>query len=107
MKRRIKFAHETSSLILHVWEEEEGHVAAITDLFSELRNNGHATGLMEKVLKYTDTAGLTVYLNVQQFGHPIGLDKAALERFYEKFGFQKQMDARWMRRPPSQDPTQN
>lgn len=103
MKKRIPFVYESSSLNLNIWEdEEEGHSATITDLFSKLRSRGHARGLMEKVLSYTDKAGLTVYLEVQQFGHPIGLDKASLEKFYESFGFTK-LDHRWVRRAPSQD----
>lgn len=107
MDKKIKFSHESSSLILHVWEDEEyGHSATITDLFSNIRNNGHAAALMEKTLSYTDKAGYIVYLEAKRFGHPIGLDNATLQKFYEKFGFVREEGLgpkRWMHRPPSQD----
>ncbi len=103
MNKRIPFAYESSSLILNVWEDkEEGHGATITDLFSRLRSHGHARALMERVLKYTDTAGLTVYLEPKQFGHPIGLSNAQLEEFYSSLGFEK-VDALWVRKPSSQE----
>lgn len=107
MNKRIPFAYETSSLILNVWEDEtEGHIATISDLFSNMRSQGHATGLLRKVLSYTDKAGLTVFLEAKQYGHPIGLDSETLQRFYEKFGFVKEPGTgpeRFMRRAPSQD----
>lgn len=107
MNKRIPFAYESSSLILNVWEDgEEGHIATISDLFSNLRSHGHASGLLTKVLSYTDKAGLTVFLEAKQFGHPIGLDNDSLQRFYEKFGFVREPGtgpARYMRRAPSQE----
>lgn len=107
MNKKIKMSHESSSLILHIWEDEKlGHSATITDLFSNIRNNGHASALMEKTLSYTDKAGYVVYLEAKRFGHPIGIDNSALQKFYEKFGFVKEEGTtplRWMHRPPSQE----
>ena len=97
--KNVEFKHETARLVLHIWDDKE---ATVSSLHSTQRKQGHATGLMEKVISYADEHGLSLILDAQQFGHPIGPDNAYLVEFYKRFGFEvlnAKARVKTMRRP--------
>lgn len=81
----VRFSHESSTAKLTVWDEER---ATVSNVFSVKPRRGHASGLMQEIVSYADISGLTLLLEVQQYGNARGLSNAGLKRFYGKFGFE-------------------
>lgn len=62
--------------------------ATISDLHSLQPRLGHATELMNLVVRRAQIKGLNLLLDVQRFGDPHrGLSNDQLVEFYKKFGF--------------------
>jgi GNAT superfamily N-acetyltransferase len=95
------FRRYSASLSLRY--DDDG-TAKLSNLYSELRGQGHASALMEVVMKHADDEGISLWLEVQRFGATRdGLDNETLIAFYERFGFDLVEDdrrPRWMTREP-------
>lgn len=82
----VKFSHEsvTGRIVAH----DDG-TASVTGIYSKERRKGHANGLMQKIIEYSDEHNVPLYLTVQRYGYKddIALDNVQLMQFYKKFGF--------------------
>lgn len=72
----------------HLTVDFELKESRLANVFSEERQQGHATALMQSVIEYADDNELTVYLTARRYGHPIGPDNDVLVDLYKKFGFE-------------------
>lgn len=61
----------------------------VSHLYSRLRGQGHATGVLTAVCEFADKNGLELYLFARGYGGPVQtmLNSEQLVAFYEKFGF--------------------
>lgn len=84
------FGHESASVLLTVWDDEH---ATVSDLSSKVRNKGHASGVLHKVINLADDLGLVLLVEVEAYENGIvatpveGLSNTQLVGFYGKFGF--------------------
>lgn len=79
-----KFTHQSAQANLRI---SKNHTARLYNLYSQIRGEGHASGLMKKIVSYADEQGLCLYLDIQRYGKPPGLDNQQLAMFYWEFGF--------------------
>lgn len=93
----ILFKHESASARI---KEVSGN-SMLCHVYSRERRQGHATGLMEKVCRYADENGITLYLVADPYKTTMQSDimtPGQLEEFYRKFGFVNTDHQRWMKR---------
>jgi GNAT superfamily N-acetyltransferase len=64
---------------------------AVSNVYSQKRGQGHATGVMRQIIDFADQNGIVLKLMIQRYGNPNqkGLDNQQLESFYRGFGFLK------------------
>lgn len=86
MTHWVDFNHESASCTVAV----DGNAGTVLRVYSKTRGEGHATGLLTKVIEYADKNGLRLNLRARQYGGPIQtmLSNEDLVKFYEKFGFE-------------------
>lgn len=82
---RIVFDYESCCAVL---ELHDFKYATLSSLRSGVRNQGHATEVMKKIVEYADKHNLGLFLTVQAYGPPDILNNNQLESFYKKFGFE-------------------
>jgi GNAT superfamily N-acetyltransferase len=86
--KRLSYRHESASAEL---APRDYMIYEIVRLYSEVPGMGHATGLMNKIVRDAEAHGWTLVLKARPYGDPYGrLDARQLEWFYEKFGFRRQ-----------------
>lgn len=86
--------------------QDDHGLCVVDSLYSRTPGQGHARGVMERIIRHADQNGLTLRLIARQFGNPHGLRNDELVVFYEKFGFVIEGDRKppiTMVRPPSQE----
>lgn len=81
---RITLKYESASAILSMIH---GDTAKVISVRSEQKGLGHGRRIMELVVEYAEAHGLDLWLEVQSYGRPRGLDNKQLVEFYQKFGF--------------------
>jgi hypothetical protein len=82
------FKYESADAVLVI--NEENRVAAVTNVFSRIHKQGHATGLMKLIVEYADAESMDLRLRAQQYGSATGLNNKQLVDFYKKFGFARE-----------------
>lgn len=104
LKKTMTFRYGQSSAYLFQLTND---TYAVSNVFSKVRRQGHATGVMRLITDYADTYGITLYLVVQRYGNPRWdhLDNLQLIEFYKKFGFEVKDEKKpvSMVREPSQE----
>lgn len=83
MSMYFKFLSATATL-----RYEDKETAKLTNLYSEVRGQGHATQLLTTITDLADQDGISIWLEVQSNGDPhTVMTNSQLISFYEKFGF--------------------
>lgn len=90
MERRIDFNHDSASATLTLWEGSR--FATLNNLESTDRMKGHATALLDDIVRFADASGLTVYLQSMAYGEEPRIPDLQLVSLYERFGFVAQDD---------------
>ena len=101
---RIRFNHLSARCYLA--ELDEG-LWAVVNVYSTERRQGHATGLMQDVIRWADKHKVRLNLMVMSYdgkNHNIP-DNHDLEAFYAKFGFERMGNVRpiFLSRIPSHE----
>lgn len=84
MAKTIKFKHISATCILVVWGDGK---ASLGDVYSADKGKGHATQMLNEVIRYADEKKLTIVSAAEPYGEEPRLNLPQLIRFYEKFGF--------------------
>lgn len=87
---RHRFTYESASVELV--EQEAGHYYLHT-LWANMTGFGHGSELMRRVCLWADNNHHIIALSVQCFGPIDRPDNAALEAFYERYGFLRMQDS--------------
>lgn len=84
---KIRFNYESSQLNL-IFAPNDPKLAKISNLYSQIKGKGHASKLLNEVVRYADKHGIHLWLEVQRYGDSRqGLDNKQLIKLYESFGF--------------------
>lgn len=85
----LRFSYGKASAILE--ELEPGKLYSLRNMFSRTRGQGHANGVMDRIVEYADKNNSTIILVIQRYGYNDhkALNNKQLEEFYRKFGFVK------------------
>lgn len=83
----IEVRYKSASVTLVVWETE--NTISVSSLYSDHRQRGHASGVMERVCAIADSLEQNMVLRVAPYGDHPRMDQRDLKTFYKKFGFQE------------------
>ncbi len=86
MSRTKWFTHKSANAKLTIWDDKN---ATVSNVFSVRRGQGQATRVIQHICKYADDNGMSLLLEVQQYGYADGdsPDNSGLKRWYRSFGF--------------------
>lgn len=89
-KRVEEFRYESARCTVVI----SGDRGLVSHVYSKIRGQGHATGLLTRVIEFADKNGLELHLVARGYGGPVQtmLNPDQLVRFYKKFGFIDQGD---------------
>lgn len=100
MSHTVYFRYKKATCKLIVWDETK---ATLSNLFSIVRNQGHAKGVLREACNFADENDLQIVLRVQRYGGDhLCPDNAGLKRLYSQFGF-IDCGRDFMSRDPSRD----
>lgn len=89
-----KYHFKSAYVVLVRWDDGRSTLAGLQ---ADERNKGHASGLMEELIKVFDEEQLTVLLDAKPFGRrKDGLTTQQLAKFYEKYGFVVVDNVQWV-----------
>jgi GNAT superfamily N-acetyltransferase len=101
MTEIVDFEHESASCKVVLWEDG---TASLSDVYAKTRRQGHATELLNTVMRWVDDRGLILKTVAQAHGTDPKLSSTQLVEFYKKFGFVPLTDATdfiYMERQPN------
>jgi GNAT superfamily N-acetyltransferase len=79
------FKVKSAQATLHIADDKS---AKITNVYSQIRGQGHASALFEDIIRFADENRMMLWLEVRRYGKPqSGLSNSGLVTFYQKFGF--------------------
>lgn len=80
----VDFEHESATCKVVVWEDG---TASLCDVYATERHQGHATELLNKVMRWVDDRGMLLKTAAEAHGDGPKLTNPQLVEFYKKFGF--------------------
>lgn len=89
---QLYVSYKSASAELHIYPLSDVNLARIYNLNSNKPGKGHATKVMEKILKIVDEHNLTLELTANQFDEKTFKNNKALAKWYAKFGLKKDKD---------------
>ena len=100
MSEIVNFKHESATCILVLWDDG---TVSLSSVHSTDRQKGHATELLNNVMRWVDDRGVLLKTAAEAFGDGPKMSTTQLVEFYKKFGFVPFDDGTnyiYMERPP-------
>lgn len=84
----IVFKYKSATCELILWDGEDTGKASLSEVHSAVKGQGHATQMLNEVIRYADDHSLTIVSAAEPYGYePGSLNLRLLMNFYKKFGF--------------------